>query len=376
MDFELLDEQKDIQKAAREFAKGEIDPDLVSQLDWSREFPESIWKKAAKLGFIGIHYPEEFGGQGLGFLENILVIEEFCRADSGIGSALSAVDLGSEVILKFGSQEQKRRFIPPLAKGEKRLSFAFKELGGGKDVTSISMIAEEKDDEYLVSGDKRAVLGASLADAFVVLCKGSKEGWMTLVVEKGGGIEVNPAERMGLRMIPFGNLRLKEVRVPFENRMGRDGEGIIQAEYCHQVIGLKNAAQALGMAQGAFDRSIQHAKEREAFGKKLSSFQVIRHKLAEMAVGIEVARCLTYKSAAEYDQGRIDPIRSSVTRLEVGRKLGGIVYDALQIFGGIGYMAETDIEHYYRDGVVIGVDLGTEGNLKDQIAQKILGPGV
>ena len=145
MDFELSDEQKDVQKAAREFAQGEFDPDLVLELDQSGKFPESIWKKASQLGFIGIHYPEEFGGQGLGFFENLLVIEAFCRVDSGIGSALSSVDLGSEVILKFGSNEQKNQFLTPLTKGERRLGIAFGESEDSRDLTTISTDCRKKE---------------------------------------------------------------------------------------------------------------------------------------------------------------------------------------------------------------------------------------
>jgi len=372
MDFDLSDEQKDVQKAAREFAQGEFDPDLALELDQTGQFPESIWKKAAKLGFIGVHYPEEFGGQGLGLFENILVIEAFCRVDSGIGSALCSVDIGSEVILKFGTQEQKKSFIPPLAKGERRLSIAFAESEDGKDLSLLSTVAEKKGDGYLLHGGKRFVINVSLANAFIILCKEPKEGWITLIVESKEGIEVHPIEKMGLRMIPFGDLHFKGVRVPAERRIGRENEGVAQAHYFHQVMGLESLAQALGMAQGAFDRAIQYAKQREQFSRKLSQFQVIRHKLADMAVSIEVARCLTYKKATEYDQGRMDSGSLSMTQLEVGRRLIGVVDEALQIFGGYGYMAEQDIEHYYRDAWAIGVELGTEEEHKDEIARKIL----
>jgi alkylation response protein AidB-like acyl-CoA dehydrogenase len=373
MDFDLSDEQKDVQKAAREFAQGEFDPDLALELDQTGQFPESIWKKAAKLGFIGVHYPEEFGGQGLGLFENILVIEAFCRVDSGIGSALCSVDIGSEVILKFGTQEQKKSFIPLLAKGERRLSIAFAESEDGKDLSLLSTVAEKKGDGYLLHGGKRFVINVSLANAFIILCKEPKEGWITLIVESKEGIEVHPIEKMGLRMIPFGDLHFKGVRVPAERRIGRENEGVAQAHYFHQVMGLESLAQALGMAQGAFDRAIQYAKQREQFSRKLSQFQVIRHKLADMAVSIEVARCLTYKKATEYDQGRMDSGSLSMTQLEVGRRLIGVVDEALQIFGGYGYMAEQDIEHYYRDAWAIGVELGTEEEHKDEIAKRVLG---
>jgi len=375
MNFELSDEQKDVQKAAREFAQGEFDPDLALELDESGKFPDSLWKKASQLGFIGIHYPEELGGQGLGLFENLLVIEAFCRFDSGIGSALSTVDLGSEVILKFGSQEQKKQFLTPLTKGEKRLGVAFAESEDEKDLSSISTVSERKGEEYSVRGKKRFVLNASLADSFITLCKEPNEGWTTLIVERArDGIEVHPVEKMGLKMISFGDLLFNGVRVSLANRVGAEGEGLSHVDLCYQAMGLRSAAQALGTAQGALDRATQYAKQREQFGRTLSQFQVIRHKLADMAVNIEVARWLAYKSATEYDQGRIDPVSLSITQLEVGRRLVRVVDEAVQIFGGYGYMAEQTIEHYYRDAWAIGVGLGTEEEQKDAIAETLLGP--
>ena len=375
MNFQLSDEQKDVQKAAREFAQGEFDPDLALEMDRRGKFPESIWKKAAQLGFIGIHYPEEFGGQGLGLFENLLVIEAFCRIDSGIGSALSSVDLGSEVILKFGSHEQKNQFLTPLTKGERRLGIAFAESEDGRDVTAISTVAEKKTDGYSIHGEKSFVLNASLVDSFITLCQEPREGSITLIIERErGGLEVHPIEKMGLRMISFGDLLFNEVRVPLGNRIGQEGEGIVHVNHCYQATGIKNAAQALGTAQGAFDRAMQYAKQREQFNRKLSQFQVIRHKLADMAVSIEVVRWLTYKAATEYDQKKIEPGFLSITHLEVGRRLVAIVDEALQIFGGYGYIAEQAIEHYFRDAWAIGVDLGTEEEQKDAIAEIMLGP--
>ena len=375
MDFELSTEQKDVQGAAMEFAQGEFDPDLALELDQNGQFPESIWKKACRLGFIGIHYPEEFGGQGLGLFENVLVIEAFCRVDSGIGSALSMVDIGSEVVLKFGSHEQKMNFVLPLAKGKKRLSIAFAESEDGRDISSILTTAERRGEGYLIHGRKRFVLNAPLSNAFIILCKEAKEGWTTLIVEReNGGIEIHPIEKMGLRMVPFGDLYFKEVRVPFENRVGGEGEGIAHVNHYHQVMGLRSVAQALGMAQGALDRTIKYSKQREQFGKKLSQFQVIQHKVADMAVSIEVARWFTYKLAIEYDQERMDSGFLSMAQLDVGRKLTSIVDEAVQIFGGYGYMADQPIEHYFRDAWAMAVELGTEEELKDVIADELLGP--
>jgi alkylation response protein AidB-like acyl-CoA dehydrogenase len=187
-------------------------------------------------------------------------------------------------------------------------------------------------------------------------------------------VEVHPIEKMGLRTVPFGDLYLKEVLVPDEWKIA--GDGIAQFVYFHHVAGLRSLAQALGLIEGAFDRAVQHAKQREQFGKKLSQFQAIQHKLADMAVGMELARLLTYKSAVQFDHGEIDQGFLSIARLEVGRKLLGVVDEALQIFGGYGYMAEQAIEHYYRDAWAIAVDLGTEEENKDAITRKILGKPV
>jgi alkylation response protein AidB-like acyl-CoA dehydrogenase len=375
MDFELSDEQKDVQKAAMEFAKGEFDPDLALELDRTGQFPESIWKKACQLGFIGIHYPEEFGGQGLGLFENLLVIEAFCKVESGIGSALSMVDQGSEVILRFGSKEQKQKFLPPLVRGEKRLSTAFAESEDGKDLSSISTVVEKDGEGYILQGGKKFVLMASLANAFLILCKESTNKMSTFIVEKEKeGIEIHPIEKMGLRMIPFGDLHFKGAPIHLDQRIGNVGDGMIHVNHCFQVIGLRSTAQALGSAQGAFDRATQHAKQREQFGRKLSQFQAIRHKLADMVVNIETARWMTYKAAFDYEQGLNDSDSLIIAQLEVGRRSISVVDEALQIFGGYGYIAETAIEHYFRDAWAIGVELGTEEELKDIVADRILGP--
>ncbi len=374
MDFELTDEQRDIQKAALEFAQGEFDPDLALELDQTGVFPESLWRKAARLGFIGLQYPEAFDGQGLTLLENLLVTEAFCRVDSGIGSALSLVDLGSELLLKFGSQEQMERFLPPLARGEKRLTVAFGESEDDQDLSLISTVAEKRESGYLIRGWKRFVLNATLADAFIILCKEPIEGWIPFIVEKDENpIEVHPVEKMSLRMIPCGDLHLQEVRVPLESRLGKRGEGKNLFHYFHQVLGLRSLAQALGTMEGAFDRAIKYSNQREQFGRKLSQFQVIQHKLAEMEVAVEVARWLTYRAAAEFDKKEMDSRYLFIAQIEVGKRMTWVVDEALQIFGGYGYIAEQEIEHFYRDAWAIRSSLGTEEELRDLLSQKILG---
>jgi alkylation response protein AidB-like acyl-CoA dehydrogenase len=375
MEFELSLEQKDIQRAAYEFAQKEFDPDLILELDSHHQFPHSIWKKASQLGFIGVHYPEEFGGQGLGLFENLLIIESFCKVDSGIGSALSLVDLGSEILLEFASHEQKKRWLTPLAKGEQQLSIAFGESEDENDMSSISTIVKERGDGYLINGKKRFVWNTDLANSFITLCKDDKERLMTFIIERETqGLEIRSVDKIGLRMVSFGDIDLKEICIPSENRIGEIGEAAKYVKHYFQNSSLRFLAQALGTAQGAFDRGLQYAKQRVQFGRKLIEFQVIRHKLAEMAIGVEVMRLLIYRLAIDCDQRKMDPKFFWITKQEVGRRLIEIVDEALQIFGGYGYMVEQPVEHYFRDTWAIISKLGTEEELKDSIANELFVP--
>ena len=186
-------------------------------------------------------------------------------------------------------------------------------------------------------------------------------------------MEVHPFDKMGLRMIPSGDLYLKDTRVSFENRLGKKGEGIDLFQYFHQVMGLKSLGQALGVIGGAFDRAVKYSNQRQQFGRKLSQFQVIQHKLADMGVGSEVARWLTYRAAAVFDKKEMDPKPLLIAQIEVGKRMAWAVDEALQIFGGYGYIAEQEIEHFYRDAWAIRSLLGTEEELRDLLSQKILG---
>ncbi len=374
MEFELSEEQKDIQKAAEEFARGEFDPDLALELDQRGIFPETIWKKATRLGFIGIHYPEEVGGQGLSLLESILVMEAFCRRDSGIGSALSLVDLGSDLILKFGSRDQKEKFLPPIIQGEKQMTVAFGESEDEQDLSVLSTQAEKREEGYLVKGVKKYVLNLSRADMFVILCRESGEQWLPLIVEKDQDrMEIYPIEKMGLKMISSGDLHLQSVGVPYENRLGERGQEMDLFQYYHRVKSLRFLAQALGLMEGAFERALRYSTQREQFGRRLSQFQVIKHKLAEMQVGIEISRSLIYKAALEVERGELYPKALFISKIEVGRRMTGIVDEALQIFGGYGYMAEEEIERFYRDAWTIRTQLGTEEEMRDLLSERIVG---
>ncbi len=374
MDFTLSERQKNIQWSAEEFARGEFDPQLGRELDEASQFPESIWKKACELGFIGVRYPKEYGGLGLGILENLLVIEAFCKVHSGIGSALASADLGSEILLRCGSREQKERLLLPMARGEMRWAVAFDEPEQGEDPALVRTTAEREDSTYILEGVKRCLLCSSLTGHFLLLCNEPKHGLITLVVERGRvSTQPIPIEKMGRRTVPLCELPLKRVRVSIEERIGAEGEGRLHRDLLEQERGWKATAQAIGMAAGALDRSLQYARQRVQFGKKLCEFQAIRHKLAEIAVSIETARWLTYRSALQSDRQKTDPGALALARIMAKRGLLCAVHEALQIFAGYGYMADQEIEAYYRDGWALAADLGTEEENKDTIAKMLLG---
>jgi len=375
MDFTLSDKQKNLQWAAGEFAKGEFLPDLATELDQAGRFPESVWKKACQLGFIGIHYPREFGGAGLGIFETVLVTEALSRVDAGFANALASLDAGSEVILKFGTREQKEKILPRLTKGDLRLTVAACEAEAESAGSSDALETQKDARGYVLHGTRRLVPNAPLADRFVVPCYEPGDGRITLMVEKGQeGPKVHSVEKMGLRLTPSGDIDLGKIRVSPGNRVGQAGEGGLHLDHYHQERGLRNIAQGLGAAQGAYDRAVQYARQREQFGSRLSQFQIIRHKLAEMRAGLDVIRFVTYKAAADYDRERLTRAVLAIARMEVRKILVRIVDEALQIFGGYGYMSDQAIERCYRDAWALAAELGTEEEQKDVIADEILGP--
>ncbi|MCK5553365.1 MAG: acyl-CoA/acyl-ACP dehydrogenase, partial [Deltaproteobacteria bacterium] len=252
MDFELTGEQKDIQRAAKEFAQGEFDRELALELERDHAFPKSIWKKACELGFIGLHFPEAYGGQGLGILENTLVVEEFCRQDSGIGIALSLADFSSEVILRFGSEAQKQKYLMPITKGKAISAGAYTEPDHGSDITRLSTIAMRKGGEFVINGTKTFTTNGTLADHFVVLCQTNPEadppyrGMCTILVEKGipGFDATELGDKMGIKMTSTAELSFSDVHVPVENLIGQENRGFYQVMEFFDESRIEIAAQA------------------------------------------------------------------------------------------------------------------------------------
>jgi alkylation response protein AidB-like acyl-CoA dehydrogenase len=381
MDFELTDEQRDVQRAAREFAQGEFDKEVALELERDHAFPRSIWKKACELGFIGLHFPETYGGQGLGILENTLVVEEFCRQDSGIGIALSLADFSSEVILRFGNEAQKEKYLPPVAKGKAISAGAYTEPDHGSDITRLSTTAVKEGREFVINGTKTFITNGTLADHYVVLCQTNPDadppyrGMCTILVERGtkGFDATELGDKMGIRMTSTAELSFSDVHVPLENLIGQENRGFYQALEFFDESRIEISAQAVGIAQGAFERALAYAKERRQFGRRIVDFQVTQHKLADMYTKLETARLLTYKAAWNYDLGRIDPLLTSMAKMHAGRVSVEVADEAIQIFGGYGYITEYEVERFYRDAKILEIYEGTREIQKNTIASALIG---
>ncbi len=380
MDFKLSYEQEAIQKAAEEFAKGEFDKDVALEHERTHTFPYQILKKACELGFVGIHYPEEYGGQKYGLVENTLLAEAFCRQDSGLGIALSNADSSAEMILRYGSKEQKEKYLIPVARGEAISSGAFTEPDHGSDITFLSTTAVKDGNEFIINGSKTFITNGPISDFVIVLCQTNPEsnptyrGQSAIIIEKGtpGFTASDIGEKMGNKMVPTGELSFNDVRVPLSNLVGKENNGFYQAMELFEEIRIEIAAQALGIAQGAFDRALAHVKERKQFGKRLEEFQVTRHKLSDMLIKIETARLLFYKASWNFDQGNIDPQLISMAKTYAGRVAVEVSDEALQLHGGYGYMLEYEVERFYRDARLTEIYGGTREIQKNTIANSLL----
>lgn len=358
MDFDLTREQLDIQKAAREFARGEFDPDFVLACDQDQVFPGRVWKKASELGFMGVHYPEACGGQGLGLLENALIVEAFCRQDSGMGAALALADFGAEMILAKGDEAQKKEVLPRLAAGEALITLAYREEEEGD--RTITMAEEREDGTYALQGKKCFVHHGASAAYMMVLCRRAQdeEGAWTVFLLPGDGRGIEPEgrrERLGMRMVPLHDTAFRGVRVTEKNVVGRAGEGALYLAEFLDVARVEAAAMGVGIAQGSLDRAIYYSKRRVQFGRPIASFDAVRNRLADMHCLVETAKLALYHAAWSMDRGKRDRRLVLTCRMAAGQAALRVADDALQIHGGYGYMTEGHIEHFYRDARALGL---------------------
>jgi acyl-CoA dehydrogenase len=380
MDFELSGEQRDIQRAAREFAEGEF-TEMAREYDRKEEFPRELWKKACQLGFIGLFIKEEYGGQGLGILEHSMVMEEFWRVDPGCGNILLSI-FGSEIIQLFGREDQKKKFLPPLPRGEAIMGTAITEPDAGSDVTSISTTAKKEKEVYVVNGTKQFITNGSIADFLVVICVTHPEAesrlkrFSALLIETNRpGVEATKITgKLGIRASDTAELNFSDVRVPRENLIGtEEGQGFYQTMQLFNINRVIAASQGVGVAQGSLEKAIKHVKQRKQFGQPISSFQAIQFKIAEMATWVEAARALYYKAGWMIDHGKVDPKLISIAKWVAGEVGVKVANDALQLHGGYGYIADYDIERFYRDAKIVEIYEGTKEIEKNTIARELLG---
>ncbi len=381
MDFELNKTQNDIKKAVRDFTRGEFNKELAREPEKKHVFPREIWQKAGDLGLIGVHFPEKYSGQGLGCLEAILVAEELCRRDSTIGSAIALAGFAAEIIMHWGSDEIKEKYLPQVAEGRMLSAVAFTESEHGSDITFMSTTGEKNGEQWIINGTKTFVTNGGLAGFYAVLCqtdphaKPSTQGISLILVEadRKGVSARNIGRKMGIQMIAAAEVDFKNVRVPLSNLIGKEGKGFDYMLHFFDESRIQFAAQALGTAQGAYDRALDYVKKRKQFGKKIVQFQVTQHKLADLATKIELARLITYKAAWNFDQGRIDPKLTAMAKMFAARTAVDVADEAIQLLGGYGYMTEYEVERFYRDAKITELYQGSKEAQKDTIAGAIVG---
>ncbi|SDK15773.1 acyl-CoA dehydrogenase [Sediminibacillus albus] len=365
MDFQLTDEQEMLRKMVRDFAKKEVEP-TAAERDEEERFDREIFDKMAELGLAGIPWPEEYGGIGSDFVSYVIAVEELSRVCASTGVTLSAhISLASWPLFKYGSENQKQTYLAELARGEKLGAYALSEPGAGSDVASMKTTAKLDGDSYILNGNKVWITNGGVADTYIVFAKTDQDakhrGISAFIVEKGfQGFSFGKKEKkLGIRSSPTTELVFENCRIPKENLLGTEGEGFKIA--MSTLDGGRNgiAAQALGIAQGALDASVDYAKEREQFGKPIAQNQGISFKLADMATDIEAARLLTYQAAWLESQGQPYGKASAMSKLFAGDAAMRITTEAVQVFGGYGYTKDYPVERYMRDAKITQIYEGT-----------------
>lgn len=371
MKFELTEEQMDIKNAVREFAEKEFTSELGRKYDENYEFPWDLYRKAAKLGFIGMSLPEEHGGQGLGCIEECVAAEEFYRADSTCAQLLSGVGF-AELVSKFGTKEQKEKYITRICKGEIVCAMALTEPNHGSDAGMVGLdtTAVKDGDEWVIKGSKTYITCGEEAEFLMVCCQTDPNaqppyrGVSMIIIEKGTpGFDTNSLKpKMGFRGAPQAELSFDNVRVPLSNLLGEENRGFHQIMSYFDFSRIPIAASAVGIAQGAYERSLKYSTQREQFFQPIANFQVTQFKIAEMVTKIETARLLTYKAAwlieNKPDQRRLVTKIAAMVKAYTAKIVKEVTDEAIQIHGGVGYV-DSDIERYYRDARIIDIIEGT-----------------
>ncbi|PAQ15276.1 acyl-CoA dehydrogenase [Bacillaceae bacterium SAOS 7] len=366
MNFQLTEEHEMIRKMVRDFAKNEVEP-TAAERDEEERFDMELFHKMADLGLTGIPWPEEYGGIGSDYLAYCIAVEELSRVCASTGVTLSAhTSLAGWPVYKFGTEEQKQKYLKPMAQGEKIGAYGLTEPGSGSDAGGMKTTARLDGDDYILNGSKIFITNGGIADIYIVFAltdpESKQRGTTAFIVEKDfAGFSVGKKEKkLGIRSSPTTEIIFEDCRVPKENILGEVGDGFKVAMMT--LDGGRNgiAAQAVGIAQGALDASIEYAKERKQFGKPIVANQGISFKIADMATAVEASRLLTYQAAWLESKGLPYGKESAMSKLMAGDTAMKVTTEAVQIFGGYGYTKDYPVERYMRDAKITQIYEGTQ----------------
>jgi len=378
VNFEFTEEQIQVRDMAREFAQNEIAP-TAREYDEKAEFPWPIIKKLSELNFMGVMIPEEYGGLGMDATTCTLVIEEISKADAACGVILAVQNsLGSSTLVKYGSEEQKKKYLTKIASGEQLCAFGLTEAGAGSDFAAMTTVAEDKGDHWLLNGRKIFITNGSTADIFTIIAMTDKKkgarGMSAFIVEKSyPGFSVGTIEKkLGIRASDTAELIFDNVRVPKENLIGKKGYGYIYAMEALDTGRVGVGAQSLGIATAAYEAALKYAKTRVQWGAPITKLQAIQFKFADMATKLEATRWLVYRSAWLKDNGKPFIKEASMAKLFASEMSTEVTHQAMQIMGGYGYMKDYNVERYYRDARITEIYEGTSEVQRHVIASLIL----
>lgn len=378
MDFGLNEDQQQIRQTIREFAEAELAPH-VSEWDETQHFPVELRPKFAELGIMGVLVPEEYGGAGMGYIEYATIIEELARVDPSIGLAIAGHNsLGAGHIQIAANEEQKQKYLVPLARGEHFAAWGLTEPSSGSDASSMRTTAVRRDGGWVLNGTKNFITNATFAETTVALAITDRttgsHGISAFIIERGTkGFSVARKEnKLGMRASDTAALIFDDCFVPAANLIGEAGQGFVQAMKVLDGGRISIAALAVGIAQGAFEAALRYAKERTQFGRPIAEFQAIQFKLADMATQIDAARLLTYRAAALKSQGKTTTRESSMAKLYASEIAVRVAEESVQIHGGYGYIKDYPAEKYWRDSKLCTIGEGTSEIQRTVIARQIL----
>lgn len=379
MNFDLTEEQHQIKNSVREFAESEIRPHVM-EWDESQHFPKAeLLNKLGGLGFMGVIFPEDYGGAGLGYIEYVTIIEELSRVDGSIGISVAAHNsLCANHIFQSGSEAQREKYLTSLAKGEKLGAWALTEPGSGSDAMGMRTSATKAGGGWVLNGSKNFITHGTYGDIYVIMAITDKSrgshGISAFIVEKGQeGFEASKKEnKLGLRASDTSSLAFNDCFVSEANLLGELGEGFVDALKILDGGRISIAALGLGIAQGAYESAVKYSKEREQFGHPIAEFQAIQFKLADMATQIDAARLLTFRAACLKDQGRKVTRESAMAKLHAGEVAVHVSEEAIQIHGGYGFTKDYPPEKFWRDSKLCTIGEGTSEIQRLVIAREIL----